>query len=184
MRNQTVPRLCYAPGAGNAPVMPCLAGCARTRPVWRCSSSFASAGKPAYRESAGIAGTRAALECRRTAPPSRRDQKKGLKNVGRTQHHSKPKIVVVVVGLVPVANGTARVVPMVVPRTTAHDLSRLPDRVSPPGVTDDNRKVENRGEGSPAPPQEAEGRRFGDRSHRGQGFDAGAERNTTRNPRS
>jgi hypothetical protein len=33
---------------GRCPVSPCLAACARTGPVWRCSSSFTSAGKPAH----------------------------------------------------------------------------------------------------------------------------------------
>jgi hypothetical protein len=61
-----------------------------------------------------------------------RDQKKGQKNVGTTQHHSKTLVVVPVVGLPPVAIRTARVVSMVVPRTAAHDLSRPPDWMLPP----------------------------------------------------
>ncbi len=66
-------------------------------------------------------------------PALERDQKKGRKNMGRTQHHPKADIVVAIIGMVVVAVGTARVVSMVVERTAAHDLSRPPDRMSPPG---------------------------------------------------
>jgi len=46
----------------------------------------------------------------------RRNQKKGRKNMGKTQHHTKTEIVVTVVRLIPVAIGTARVVRMIEPR--------------------------------------------------------------------
>ena len=62
----------------------------------------------------------------------RRNQKKGLKNVGKPQHHPKTHVVVAIVGVIPVAIRTTRVVSIVVPRATAKDLSGLPDRVLPP----------------------------------------------------
>ena len=48
--------------------------------------------------------------------------------MGRTQqHHTKAVVVVAVVRLIPVADGTTSVVLIVVPRTAPHDLSRPPD---------------------------------------------------------
>ena len=106
------------------------------------------------------------LHCRNTSgtgaplrrPALRQGQKKGLKNMGRTQHHTEAQVVVTVVGLIPVAAGTARVVSRVVPRTAAHDLSRLPGRVLPPGARSIAKKSALRaaGEVSPAPPAESE----------------------------
>ena len=54
--------------------------------------------------------------------------------MGRTQHHTKAQIVVAVVWAIAVAVGTARVVTVVVPRAAAHDLSKPPGRVLPPGA--------------------------------------------------
>ncbi len=158
---------------------------ARTRPVRRCSSSFASAGKSAD-------ANRPALPERkrggRHGTPFRqrsRNQKKVQKDMGRTQHHPKPQIVVPVVGLIPVAVGTARVVPIVVERATAHDLSGPPDRVfhDPTGVMITRKDREVAGEVSPAPPRETEDQSDGARSYPSSEL-TGGERNTTRNPRS
>ena len=105
---------------------------------------------PHYRNAAG------------TAVPLRRstlqwNQKKGWKNVGRTQYHTKTDIVVAIVGLIPVAIGTARVVPIVVERAAAHDLSRPPDRMLPTGEgMIAQKKLGTAGEVSPAPPPETE----------------------------
>jgi hypothetical protein len=77
--------------------------------------------------SARIPGTRPAQVPRSRRPALRRDQKKGWKNVGRTQHHPKTQVVVPIVGLIPVAVRTARVVWIVVPGAAAHDL---PDRLT------------------------------------------------------
>ena len=54
-------------------------------------------------------------------PASRRNQKKGLKNVGGTQHHPKADIVIAVARVIPVAVGAAGEVPIDVPRTAPHD---------------------------------------------------------------
>jgi hypothetical protein len=117
------------------PISPCLKACARTRPVWRCSSSFTSVGKPARAdrptlpERGGHGGPDAS-----SRPPDgtgSRNQKKGRKNMGSTQQQPKTKIVVAVVRVIPVAIGTARVDLGVVPRAPAHDRSRPPGR---PGV--------------------------------------------------
>ena len=144
----------YAPGTGDAPNRPT---CARTRPVWRCSSSFASADKPVETNRPALPehDQEDVLSHRHTR---KHDQKKGQKNVGRTQHHTKPQIVVAVVGVIPVAIGTAGVVLRIVPRAAAHDLSRLPDRALPPGepILAQNRVFGPPGEVSPGPPPESE----------------------------
>ena len=72
------------------------------------------------------------MPARRSA--RRRNQKKGRKNMGRTQQHAKTDVVIAVVRVIPVADATARIVPVIVPRAAAHDLSRLPGRMSPPGA--------------------------------------------------
>ena len=117
-------------------------------------------------------------------PASRRNQKKGRKNVGRTQHHPKTDVVVAVVGVIPVANGTARVVPVVVPRAAAHELSRPPDRMSPPGAAKHSRACHEARRGS-LPRTPSGGEVPGDsecRGARGQSQRTGGERNTTRKP--
>ena len=122
-------------------------------------------------------------------PALRRDQKKGQKNVGTTQHHTKTQVVVPVVGLIPVAVRTARVVSRVVPRTAAHDLPRPPDWMPPPSAGSDSpkkvRALRAAGEGSPAPPPESGESEY--RSTEGPEDGAkkqGQQRNTTRKPRS
>ncbi|MDQ3580184.1 MAG: hypothetical protein M3495_00475, partial [Pseudomonadota bacterium] len=75
-----VPRFVYAPGVGDAPgfALPC--GVRADQRVWRCSSSFASAGKPACADRPGISGTRAARLYRRAVPPRGGTRRRG----GRT----------------------------------------------------------------------------------------------------
>ena len=93
-------------------------------------------------------------------PALRRNQKKGRKNVGRTQHHPKTAIVIPIARVIPVTVGAAGVVSMIVPRAAPHDLSRLPDRVSPPGRRRIAKKsraaLRAAGEVSPAPPPESD----------------------------
>ena len=115
-----------------------------------------------------------------------RDQKKGRKNVGRTQHHPKTDVVVAIVGLIPVAVGTAGVVVIVVPRAAAHDLPRPPGRMSPPGEPMIAQKMALRaaGEVSPAPPPETENQSLRAQSFRVQSYGTRGERNTTRKPMS
>ena len=68
------------------------------------------------------------------APPcDRAEPDEGRKNVGRPQHHSKSEIGVPIVRFVPVADRTARVVRVVVPRAPAHHLPRPPHRMLTPG---------------------------------------------------
>ncbi len=86
-----------------------------------------------YSRSTGISGTLSEGDFYSVARPIRHGQKKGRKNVGRTQHQTKPYVVIPVVGLIPVAVGAARVVSLVVERTAPHDLSRPPDRMFPSG---------------------------------------------------
>ena len=61
-------------------------------------------------------------------------QKKGQRNMGSNHHHPKTAVIVdVVVRVIPVASGTARVVYCVSPRAATHHLSRPPDQVLPLG---------------------------------------------------
>ena len=141
---------------GQRPELPCLAACARTRRIWRCSSSFASAGR-----STG-ADRPALLERNRygcTGAPSRAaaGPEEGREERGRTQHDPKTDVVVAIVGMIPVAVGTARVVMVIVPRAAAHDLSRSPDRILLPGKQMIAQKIFRKaGDVSPVPPPEAE----------------------------
>ena len=90
--------------------------------------------------------------------------------MGRTQHHPKTEVVVPVVGLIPVAVSTARVVPIVVPGAAAQDL---PDRLAGcchPAAAMIAQKTALRapGEGSPAPPPEIGDQSIGAQSARDQ----------------
>ncbi len=179
-----VPRLFYAPGAGDALRFtfaggPCHAACARTRPVWRCSSSFAWAGQVArwpLKLHCWSEGWHGWCQLAATATPPKPEgrghaagaRKRGLKNMGRTQHHTEAQVVVAVAGAVVVAIATTRVVRGVVERTAAHDLSRRPGRVLPPslgrirniaGAARSCKKIaalRAAGEVSPEPPPESE----------------------------
>jgi len=126
-----VPRLEYAPGAGDAPFRhalrrargPDLSGVVLPSP--RRPNSLARI-DPHFRNASGTS-----VPARRSA--AWRDQKKGRKNVGRPQYHPKPDVVAVV-WLIPVAIGAAGVISVVVERAAAHDLSRPPGRVPAPGM--------------------------------------------------
>jgi hypothetical protein len=127
-----MPRLVYVPGTGDIRMSDkalVSSSRARARPVWRCSSSFASAEK--WR----AAGRAIALHCWNTPPckhsgyavRANTHQKKGQMNMGRPHHDPKPNVVVAVVGLIPVAVGAACVVGVVDERAAAQHLSRPPD---------------------------------------------------------
>ena len=169
---------------GQRPELPCLAACARTRRIWRCSSSFASAGR-----STG-ADRPALLERNRygcTGAPSRAaaGPEEGREERGRTQHDPKTDVVVAIVGMIPVAVGTARVVMVVVPRAAAHDLSRPPDRMLPFGsmIIPEN-FFERRGK-SPPHPLQSQGFRVPEyRVTENRAYRTGEGRNTTRKPKS
>ena len=136
---------------GQRPELPCLAACARTRRIWRCSSSFAAAGRSTRADRPAL------LERNRygcTGAPSRAaaGPEKGAEERGRTQHDPKTDVVVAIAGMIPGAVGTARVVMVIVPRAAAHDLSRPPDRMSPPGKQMiAQKKFESRGKFPPYP---------------------------------
>ena len=114
-----------------------------------------------------------------------RDQKKGRKNVGRTQHHPKTDVVVAIVGLIPVAVGAADVVSIVVPRAAAHDLPRPPDWLLSPSdqmITQKSAFL-RRGKSPPHPLQSQSDQSHRDPSNGAQSYGTGADRNTTRKPR-
>ena len=81
-------------------------------------------GQTRSRGSARISGTRPARVSRRVVPPCGETRRRGRRTWAQRNTTRKPLVIVPVVGLIPVAVRTARVVSMVVPRTAAHDLSR------------------------------------------------------------
>ena len=118
---------------------PCgVPNCARTRPVWRCSSPFASADKHHVFRHASICIAGTQHPCKHKRVPRAHHctrQKKGQTNMGSNHHHPKTAVIVdVVVRVIPVASGTARVVYCVSPRAATHHLSRPPDQVLPLGI--------------------------------------------------
>ena len=97
-------------------------------------------GQTRLRGSAGISGTQPARVYPARRPASWRDQKKGQRNMGRTQHYPKTDVVVAVVGLIPVAVSTARILTIVVPRAAAQHLPRPPGRLFSNRRADDSAK--------------------------------------------
>jgi hypothetical protein len=122
-----VPRLWYAPGTGGSPVVALPCGMRADQTCLALFFFLHLGGQTRSRRSAHISGTRLARVSRSRRPALLRNQKKGRKNMGRTQHHPKTQVVVPIIGLIPVAVRTARVVSIVVPGTAAHDL---PDRLT------------------------------------------------------
>jgi hypothetical protein len=151
----------YAPGAGNCPAVALPCG-VRADQTCLALFFFLRLGRQSRltRIDRHFRNTTGTGVHRRAVPPRRRNQKKGRKNVGRTQHDPKTAIVIPIARVIPVAVGAAGVVSMIVPRAAPHDLSRLPDRMSPPGQAKDSKKsrvaLRAAGKVSPAPPPESE----------------------------
>ena len=178
------PGFAMRPARATPRMSPCLAGRARTRPVWRCSSSFASTGEPACASQPALPEHKR-HGCAAAPPRVAAGPEEGAEEHGQnaTPHGSPGCCYGCRVD--PVAVGTARC-----QRSCSTNRRARPLQTAWPGVatrrtqhSQEKRAARSGGSLPRTPLRSRSCRSDGDQRCRDQGFKTGAERNITRKPR-